>query len=68
MSTYRKLQVFVKSTDFVAATQVVQVPLLEPECNQVRVRQIYAGCNATDMNITAGRYDLPVPFGIGLEV
>ena len=69
MSTYRKLQVFVKSTDFVAATKVVTVPLVEPAPNELRIRQIYAGVNATDINITAARYntDGKVPFDIGLE-
>lgn len=70
VKVFRKLQVFTKTTDFKAATKVVEVPLVEPNENQVRVKIIFAGVNATDINITAARYlsDGKVPFDIGLEV
>lgn len=69
-SVFRKLQVFVKSTDFRAATKLVDVPLVEPADDQIRVRNVFAGVNATDINITAARYftDGKIPFDIGLEV
>lgn len=53
---FRKLQVFTKTTDFRAATKLIEVPLREPVEDEIRVRNIYAGVNATDVNITAGRY------------
>lgn len=69
MATYRKLQVFTKTTDFKQAVKLVEVPLVEPAADRVRVKQIYAGVNATDINITAARYftDGKIPFDIGLE-
>ena len=68
--TYRKLQVTTLSPDFATATSLVEVPLLDPSPTQVRIKNIYAGVNATDVNVTAGRYqeDGKVPFDIGLEV
>ena len=68
-TTFRKLQVFTKTTDFAKAVKVVEVPLVAPEPDRIRVRHLYAGINATDINITAARYftDGKVPFDIGLE-
>lgn len=67
---FRKLQVFTKTTDFKAATKLVEVPLIRPNENEIRVKNIYAGVNASDINITSARYftDGIVPFDIGLEV
>lgn len=67
--TFRKLQVFTKTTNFVEAVKLVEVPLVEPEPNKIRVKQLYAGVNATDINITAALYftDGKVPFDIGFE-
>ena len=71
MSTklYRKLQVFTKTSNFKDAVRVVEVPLVDPPADKIRIRQIYAGVNATDINITAARYftDGKIPFDIGLE-
>ncbi|KAI2801338.1 Prostaglandin reductase 3, partial [Blomia tropicalis] len=68
-TTYRKLQVFEKTSDFAAAVKVVESALVDPKPDQIRVKQIYAGVNATDVNITAGRYftDGKVPYDIGFE-
>ena len=70
MVNFRKLQVFTKTTDFKQAVKVVEVPLVEPEPDRIRVKQLYAGVNATDINITAARYftDGKIPFDIGFEV
>lgn len=67
---FRKLQVFSKTPDFKAATKLVEIPLVEPSEKQLRIRNVYAGVNATDVNITSARYftDGKVPFDIGLEV
>lgn len=69
MATYRKLQVFTKTTDFKQAVKLVEAPLVEPAADRIRVKQLYAGVNATDINITAARYftDGKLPFDIGLE-
>ena len=68
--TFKKLSVFEKTTDFRRAVKVVEVPLVPPQDDQVLVKNIYAGVNATDINITAARYftDGKIPFDIGLEV
>ena len=70
MVNFRKLQVFTKTTDFKKAVKVVAVPLTEPEPDRIRVKQLYAGVNAADISITAGRFspDGKIPFDIGLEV
>jgi hypothetical protein len=69
MSTFRKLQVQKLTADFLAATKVVKVPLVSPATGQVRVKNCFAGVNASDVNITAGRYftDGKVPFDVGFE-
>ncbi|CAG2164861.1 unnamed protein product [Oppiella nova] len=68
--TYKKVSVLKLSTSARVAAQVVEVPLREPSENEILVRNLYAGVNATDMNIIAGRYltaDGKLPFDIGLE-
>lgn len=69
MTTYKKLHVHKLSADFAEATGVVEVPLIPPSKGQVRIKNYFAGVNATDINITSGRYftDGKVPFDIGLE-
>ncbi|OTF70213.1 hypothetical protein BLA29_014518, partial [Euroglyphus maynei] len=66
---YKKLQVFTKTTNFRQATKLVECPLIKPKDDEVRIKNIYAGVNATDINITAARYftDGKIPFDIGLE-
>ena len=68
--TFKKLSVVEKTPDFRKAVRVVEVPLVPPQDNQVLVKNIYAGVNATDLNSTAARYfsDGKLPFDIGLEV
>lgn len=71
--TFKKLSVVKLTNNFAEATKVVEVPLTPPDANQVLVKNIYAGVNATDINITAGRYgryftDGKLPFDIGFEV
>ncbi len=45
MATYRKLQVFTKTTDFKQAVKLVEAPLVEPAADRIRVKQLYAGVN-----------------------
>jgi len=67
---FRKLQVFTITSAFKLATKVVEVPLVKPAPYDIRVKNIFAGVNATDINITAARYqvDGKVPYDIGMEV
>lgn len=44
------------SSDFRAATRIVDEALGEPQPGEVLVRRAYAGINASDVNFTAGRY------------
>ncbi|KAH9424821.1 hypothetical protein DERP_012307 [Dermatophagoides pteronyssinus] len=66
---YKKLQVFTKTSNFRQAIKLVECPLVKPQDEEVRVKNIFAGVNATDINITAARYftDGKLPFDIGLE-
>ena len=68
--TYKKLSVFEKTPDFRKAVRVVEVPLVPPQDDQVLIKVIYVGVNATDINRTAARYlyDSELPFDVGLEV
>ncbi|KAI1305896.1 putative quinone oxidoreductase [Halotydeus destructor] len=67
--SFKKLHVTELSADFRQAVEIVEVPLREPEANEVLVKVKYCGTNATDINISAGRYftDGKVPFDIGFE-
>ena len=68
--TFKKLSVVEKSTDISKAVRVVEVPLVPPQDDEVLIKNIYAGVNATDINVTAGRYftDGKLPYDIGIEV
>ncbi|RWS00348.1 quinone oxidoreductase-like protein, partial [Dinothrombium tinctorium] len=69
MSTFKKLQVFDLSTDFAKAVRVVEATKPIPAADEVLVKNIYAGVNASDINVTAGRYFTfgEPPFDIGFE-
>ena len=66
--TYRKLVATSHSTDFRAAAEIVEAEIPEPGPREVLVKNRYAAVNATDVNITAGRYamsaDLPIDLGV----
>ena len=68
--TYRGIKVFKLSSNFDEATKIVDMPLNEPANDEILVKNIYLGINATDLNITAGRYFAhdPVPYPLGIEV
>ncbi|CAG2178185.1 unnamed protein product [Oppiella nova] len=63
------LSVIKKTSNFREAVKVVSVPLVAPGDDQVLIKNIYAGVNATDVNITAARYNpnAELPFDVGLE-
>jgi prostaglandin reductase 3 len=65
---YRTLEVNTKSTDFRKATRIVEVAELPAAAEgHVVVKNHYVGINATDVIITNGLYDRPLPFSCGLE-
>jgi hypothetical protein len=68
--TFKKVSVFKLSADIREAVKVVEVPLMRPSDDEILVKNLYSGVNATDINITAGRnyFDGKLPFDIGLEV
>jgi hypothetical protein len=67
--TYKKLVATRRSPDFRAAAEIVEEPIPDPDPNEVIVRNRYAGVNATDVNIAAGRYtpDAEPPIDLGAE-
>jgi len=67
--TYRKLVATSLSTDFRKAAEVVEEERPQPGPHELLVRNRYAAVNATDVNITAGRYDpnATVPMDLGVE-
>lgn len=67
--TYKKLVATSFSTDFREAAEVVEAPIPEPASNEVVIKNKYAAVNATDVNITAGRYepDAELPLDLGVE-
>ncbi|EEY62160.1 alcohol dehydrogenase, putative [Phytophthora infestans T30-4] len=70
MPSYKRLEVHTKSTDFRAATRIVEeAEIPKAHANSVVVKNHYVGINATDVNVTNGAYTgpLPPPFGCGLD-
>ncbi len=69
MPTYQKLVATSITPDFRAAAEVVEAEVPEPGPGELLVRNRWAGVNATDVNISAGRYDpgVSVPFDLGAE-
>ena len=69
MPTYQKLVATQITPDFRAAAEVVEAEVPEPGPGELLVRNRWAGVNATDVNITAGRYapGVEAPFDLGAE-
>lgn len=69
MATFRKIVANVLSTDFRKSCQIVTSNVPQLKAKEVLVKARYAGINATDINVTAGRYapNQPTPFDVGLE-
>lgn len=67
--TYRTLVATKRTTNFRDAAQIVEEEIPDPGSGEVVIRNKYAGVNATDVNMTAGRYDPDVepPFPLGAE-
>ena len=68
-SSYRSLKVFEMSTNFDKAVKIVTQPLVDPSSDQILIKNLFVGINATDLNMTAGRYFAhdPPPYSIGIE-
>lgn len=66
---YRKLISTALSTNFREVVTIQTLPIPLPTAGQVLVRNKFVGINATDINITAGRYsrDPSPPQELGLE-
>ena len=66
---YKKLVATTFSTDFREAAAVVEEEIPSPGPQEVLVRNKYAAVNATDVNISAGRYDARAepPLDLGVE-
>lgn len=66
---YKKLVATTFSTDFREAAEVVEEAIPDPGPQEVLVRNKYAAVNATDVNISAGRYeaDAELPLDLGVE-
>lgn len=67
--TYKKLVSTIYSKHFREAARVVDVELHDPAPNEVVIRNLFAGVNATDVNIAAGLYNpgAPLPLDLGIE-
>jgi NADPH-dependent curcumin reductase CurA len=67
--TYKKLVATSFSTDFREAAEIVEEEIPDPAPHDVLVRNRYAAVNATDVNISAGRYELgaDLPLDLGVE-
>ncbi len=67
--TYKKLVASTFSTDFREAAEVVEEERPSPGPHELLVQNRYAAVNATDVNITAGRYDADatLPLDLGVE-
>lgn len=68
--TFQKLSVVKLTSNFGEAVKIVKEPLIEPGDDEVLIKNIYAGVNASDVNISSGRYftDGKLPFDVGFEV
>lgn len=67
--TYKKLVVKKLTTNFREAVSVVTVTTEKPGPHEILIKNKYVGVNATDINISAGKYfvQVPPPYDIGLE-
>jgi len=67
--TYNKLVATAFSPDFREAAEVIEEEIPTPASNEVLIKNQYAAVNATDVNITAGRYnpEAEPPLDLGVE-
>jgi len=66
--TYRKLVVVEPGPDFKNATRIVEVEVPQLQADEILVRNIFAGVNASDPVFSSGGYGhTQTPFDIGIE-
>ena len=67
--TYKKLVATTFTPQFGEAAEIVEEEIPDPASNEVLIKNKYAAVNATDVNITAGRYepDAELPLDLGVE-
>ena len=67
--SYRKLIATKLTPNFRETAGVIAVDLEEPGPREVVIRNLYAGVNASDVNLTAGRYfaNPTLPMDLGVE-
>ena len=67
--TYSKLVAVSVTTNFKEAVRIMTVNTPAPKPGELLVRARYAGINASDINVTAGRYSpgIQPPFDTGME-
>ncbi|CAL1262452.1 unnamed protein product [Larinioides sclopetarius] len=68
-STYKRLMVQKLTSNFREAVSIETSEMCHPRKGEICVKNKYVGINATDVNMTKGRYFVSgkPPFGIGLE-
>ncbi|MBC7871867.1 MAG: alcohol dehydrogenase, partial [Chitinophagaceae bacterium] len=58
-TTYKKLTTTRHSKNFREAVEILDADLLPPAPDEVVIRNLYAGVNASDVMMAAGQYLLP---------
>ena len=69
--TYKKLSVVKLSANFREAIEVVDTQLLSPKDDEILVKNMFVGVNATDILMSAGRHkgiEPEVPYDLGFDV
>lgn len=64
------LKVFQLSANFREAVRLTTETIRSISPDEILVKNMYVGVNATDLNVTAGRYFAhdPIPYRLGIEV
>ncbi|XP_005100048.1 prostaglandin reductase-3-like [Aplysia californica] len=68
-ATAKQVTAIKLGTNFREITEIRKVPVPKPQAGQVLVKTKFVGINASDINLTSGRYNLAIkpPFPAGLE-
>ncbi|KAF8792486.1 prostaglandin reductase 3-like [Argiope bruennichi] len=68
-STYKRLMVHTLTTNFREAVTIETAEMCHPKKGEVCIKNKYVGINASDVNMTKGRYFTSgkPPFGVGFE-
>ncbi|XP_005100049.1 prostaglandin reductase-3 [Aplysia californica] len=68
-ATAKQVTITKLGTNFREVTEIRDVPVPKPQAGQVLVKNKFVGINASDINLSSGRYDptMKPPFPAGLE-